>query len=148
MTLIELLIAIAIIGGLFALVWPAMSGALGEWSFQSTLEQIESQLLLARSQAMRTRSPVEVVMTGEGARREVRARPFTAGLRAVEQSEVNAAQRGSSGGNAAPLEMFVEDESADQRAADFGSWARFRLAQGVQILDALPQTITDAPRGR
>ena len=60
-TLIELLLAIGLALVLSGIVLPAVFTGLRERAFESTVEVVRNQLLLARAHAQLTRRPVEVM---------------------------------------------------------------------------------------
>ena len=60
-TLIELLLAIGLVLLLSGLVLPAVFTGLRQRAFESTVEMVRSQFLLARAHAQMTRRPVEVM---------------------------------------------------------------------------------------
>lgn len=83
-TLLELLIVIGLVVGLGALVWPAMSKFQQERIFDSSVEIVRDQLLLARAHAQATGKPVEVVYLSNPSR--IEARMFEPVLRAMQES--------------------------------------------------------------
>jgi prepilin-type N-terminal cleavage/methylation domain-containing protein len=73
-TLLELLFALAIILALVAITVPVTTQVLERRRFESSVDQVTQQLLLARSRAEAEGRPVEVVYLGP--LREIRARWF------------------------------------------------------------------------
>jgi type II secretory pathway pseudopilin PulG len=130
-TLLELLLAIALLLALGALVLPALFDRLTERAFESSAEIVRSQLLLARAHAQVTGEPIEVLFETDPAR--VAARRFDVGLVDPER------------GGSAPGEENLDDEpfevtSLDQEQAPetlrIGEpWAERVLPDGVWIAD-------------
>lgn len=84
-TLLELLIVIGLVLGLGALVWPAMTKFQQERIFDSTVEIVRDQLMLARAHAQATGKPVEVIYLSQPPR--VEARMFDPILRAMQEND-------------------------------------------------------------
>jgi len=122
MTLLELLIALAIVAGLFALVWPVMTRELDEWNFRSSGERVEAILLLARSEAMRSRIPLEVVYIEDDSRKEIIVRRFDPWPGAAV------------GGNA--------------HHEPLGSWAHVVLSRDLDLVTLLAESIVNGDAGR
>ncbi|MCH8210830.1 MAG: hypothetical protein IIB99_05600, partial [Planctomycetes bacterium] len=72
LTLLELLIAIGLVVALGALVFPTMMGRQRQRTFDSTIQIIRDQLLLARAHAQATGVPVEVMYYSEAPHVEAR----------------------------------------------------------------------------
>jgi type II secretory pathway pseudopilin PulG len=127
-TLLELLLAIALLLALGGLVLPALFERLTERAFESSAEIVRSQLLLARAHAQATGEPVEVLFETSPPR--VAARRFVPGL--------VAAQRRSDAPDAAeaPLEaLSLDEEQAPESLRIPEPWAERVLADGVWIAD-------------
>ena len=84
-TLLELLIVIGLVLGLGALVWPAMTKFQQERIFDSTVEIVRDQLMLARAHAQATGKPVEVIYLSQPPR--VEARMFDPILKAMQEND-------------------------------------------------------------
>lgn len=84
-TLLELLIVIGLVLGLGALVWPVMTKFQQERIFDSTVEIVRDQLMLARAHAQATGKPVEVIYLSQPPR--VEARMFDPILRAMQEND-------------------------------------------------------------
>ena len=72
LTLLELLIVIGLVVALGAIVLPAMTGVQSQRAFDSTVQIIRDQLLLARAHAQSTGTPVEVIYYSPSPRVEAR----------------------------------------------------------------------------
>ena len=130
LTLLELLIAIGLVVALGALVFPTMMGRQRQRTFDSTIQIIRDQLLLARAHAQATGEPVEVMYYSEAP--HVEARMF--------RPERAASRFGDADGSAAMLD-FSEEPDEDLLIPE--GWAYRHLAEGVQITRTPPQEIED-----
>ena len=83
-TLLELLITIGLVLGLGALVWPAMVKFQRGRIFDSAVEIVRDQLLLARAHAQASGKPVEVIYLNDPPR--IEARMFEPILRAMQEN--------------------------------------------------------------
>lgn len=128
LTLLELLIAIGLVVALGALVFPTMMGRQRQRTFDSTIQIIRDQLLLARAHAQATGVPVEVMYCSEAPR--VEARMF--------RPERAASRFGDADGSAAMLD-FSEEPDEDLLIPE--GWAYRHLAEGVQITKTPPQEL-------
>lgn len=84
-TLLELLIAIGLVLGIGALVWPAMMNSQRSRIFDSVVEIVRDQLLLARAFAQASGKPVEVIYLNDPPR--IEARMFEPILRAMQEDD-------------------------------------------------------------
>ncbi len=130
LTLLELLIAIGLVVALGALVFPTMMGRQRQRSFDSTIQIIRDQLLLARAHAQATGIPVEVMYYSEAP--HVEARMF--------RPERATSRFGDADGSAAMLD-FGEEPDEDLLIPE--GWAYRHLAEGVQITRTQPQELQD-----
>jgi hypothetical protein len=130
-TLLELLLAIALLLALGALVLPALFDRLTERAFESSAEIVRSQLLLARAHAQVTGEPIEVLFETDPAR--VAARRFDVGL-VDPESEGEA--RGGEVSDDEPFEVTaLEDQEAPETLRIPEPWAERILTDGVWIAD-------------
>jgi type II secretory pathway pseudopilin PulG len=113
-TLLELLLAIALLLALGALVLPALFDRLAQRAYESSAEIVRSQLLLARAHAQATGEPIEVLFETAAAR--VAARRFVPGL-------------------VAPEPLVADQEQSPESLGVPEPWARRDLADGVWITD-------------
>ncbi|MHC4990735.1 MAG: hypothetical protein ACYTGC_07105 [Planctomycetota bacterium] len=131
MTLLELLLAIALLLALGALVLPALFGRLTERAFESSAEIVRSQLLLARAHAQTTGEPIEVRFVTDPPR--VAARRFDVGLIDLGPT------RDEPGADILAGEPFEAASASDEQEPDtlriFEPWAERPLADGVWISD-------------
>lgn len=130
MTLLELLIAIGLVVALGALVFPTMMGRQRQRSFDSTIQIIRDQLLLARAHAQATGVPVEVMYYSDAPHIEVR----------MFRPERAAARFGDADGSAV---MLDSGEEPDEDLLIPEGWAYRHLAEGVQITRTPPQELQD-----
>ena len=130
-TLLELLLAIALLLALGALVLPALFDRLTERAFESSAEIVRSQLLLARAHAQVTGEPIEVLFETDPPR--VAARRFDVDLVDLEP-----------GGDAPGEENLtdepfavtsLDDEEAPETLRIPEPWAERVLGDGVWIAD-------------
>lgn len=122
--------AIGLVVALGALVFPTMMGRQRQRSFDSTIQIIRDQLLLARAHAQATGVPVEVMYHSEAPRVEARMfRPDRA-----------ASRFGDADGSAAMLD-FPEEPDEDLLIPE--GWAYRRLAEGVHVTRTPPQELQD-----
>ncbi|MHC4129051.1 MAG: hypothetical protein ACYSWT_16685 [Planctomycetota bacterium] len=130
-TLLELLLAIALLLALGGLVLPALFNRLPERAFESSAEIVRSQLLLARAHAQATGEPIEVLFATDPPR--VAARRFDASLVTLEpQADASDAL----GGQDEPFEVTsLDDEEAPEDLRIPEPWAERVLADGVWIAD-------------
>ena len=130
LTLLELLIAIGLVVALGALVFPTMMGRQRQRTFDSTIQIIRDQLLLARAHAQATGVPVEVMYSSDTPR--VEARMF--------RPERAASRFGDDDGSAAMLD-FPEEPDEDVLIPE--GWAYRHLAEGVHVTRTPPQELGD-----
>ncbi len=130
LTLLELLIAIGLVVALGALVFPTMMGRQRQRTFDSTIQIIRDQLLLARAHAQATGVPVEVMYYSEAP--HVGARMF--------RPERAASRFGDADGSAAMLN-FGEELDEDLLIPE--GWANRHLAEGVHVTKTPPQELQD-----
>ncbi|MHC4142412.1 MAG: prepilin-type N-terminal cleavage/methylation domain-containing protein [Planctomycetota bacterium] len=130
-TLLELLLAIALLLALAGLVLPALFDRLTERAFESSAEIVRSQLLLARAHAQATGEPIEVLFETDPSR--VAARRFDVGL--VDLGPEGDA-RGEENLTDEPFEVTsLDDEQAPETLRVPEPWAERVLADGVWIAD-------------
>ena len=122
LTLLELLLAIGLLLGLGALVFPAMLNHFHERAFESSAEIVRNQLLLARAHAQATGEPVEVTYYADPPR--VEARLFQASVRPSRWAETD--QLGP---------LSPDHDESDREGLIIASWAYRRLIDGVRIAD-------------
>ncbi len=133
----ELLIAIGLVVALGALVLPAMTGVQGQRAFDSTVQIIRDQLLLARAHAQLTASPVEVIYYSRSPR--VEARLFDPALQASASQFVDA-----DGSDDRPqAEPVMLDEQDEVELVIGEAWAYRHLAEDVRITKTPPQQAAD-----
>ena len=137
LTLLELLIAISLVVALGAIVLPAMTGVQSQRAFDSTVQIIRDQLLLARAHAQSTASPVEVIYYSHSPR--VEARLFDPALQANDSQFVDA-DRSDDRPQSDP---FILDERDDDELVIGEAWAYRHLAQDVRITKTPPQDAAD-----
>ena len=130
LTLLELLMAIGLVVALGALVFPTMMGRQRQRSFDSTIQIIRDQLLLARAHAQATGVPVEVMYYSEAP--HVEARMF--------RPERDASRLVDADGSAAML-SFGEVPDEDLLIPE--GWAYRHLAEGVHVTKTPPQELQD-----
>ncbi len=130
LTLLELLMAIGLVVALGALVFPTMMGRQRQRTFDSTIQIIRDQLLLARAHAQATGVPVEVMYYSEAP--HVEARMF--------RPERAASRFGDADGSAAMLD-FSEEPDEDLLIPE--GWAYRHLAEGVHVTRTPPQELQD-----
>jgi len=127
-TLLELLLAIALLLALGGLVLPALFNRLPERAFVSSAEIVRSQLLLARAHAQATGEPIEVLFATDPPR--VAARRFDASLVTLEP------RADASDGQDEPFEVTSLDDKEGPEALRIPEpWAERVLANGVWIAD-------------
>ena len=105
-TLLELLLAIALLLAVGGLVLPALFDRLTERAFESSAEIVRSQLLLARAHAQATGEPIEVLFATDPPR--VAARRFDASLVTLEP------RADASDGQDEPFEVTSLDDHKGQ----------------------------------
>ena len=137
LTLLELLIVIGLVVALGAIVLPAMTGAQGQRAFDSTVQIIRDQLLLARAHAQLTATPVEVIYYGRSPR--VEARLFDPALQASDSQFVDA----DGSNDWAPGDPLMLDEQDEDELVIGEAWAYRHLAQDVRITSTPPQDAVD-----
>lgn len=140
-TLIELLIAIAILLVIGAIVTPRMIRTLDERRFESAAEHVELQLMLARSYAQRMGEPVEVRYHPDS--RRIIARRFMQTNDELDEdnSRVPAARR-EGARNADSIGAFDDDD--DDENAITEAWAERTLPRGITLSDERPQSAISA----
>lgn len=136
-TLIELLIAIAILLAIGAIVTPIMVRTLDERRFESAAEQVEMQLLLARSYAQRTGELVEVRYHSDS--RRIVARRFMRGSDSDALSDSRAAPPPWDASEPARGATFGTFEDADDESAIAEAWAMRVLLRGIELSDQRPE---------
>jgi len=130
-TLLELLLAIALLLALGGLVLPALFDRLTERAFESSAEIVRSQLLLARAHAQVTGEPIEVLFEIDPPR--VAARRFDVGLSDLEPA---GGAPGAENLTDEPFEVTsLDDEDAPETLRIPEPWAERVLADGVWIAD-------------
>ncbi len=129
--------AIGLVVALGALVFPAMMGPHRQRAFDSTVQIIRDQLLLARAHAQFTASPVEVIYYSRSPR--VEARLFDP-ERQASASHFAAADESDDGQQAEPL--ILEEQDEDELVIG-EAWAYRHLAQDVRITKTPPQDAAD-----
>jgi type II secretory pathway pseudopilin PulG len=131
-TLLELLLAIALLLALGGLVLPALFNRLPERAFESSAEIVRSQLLLARAHAQATGEPIEVLFATDPPR--VAARRFDASLVTLEPQ---AGDSDAPDGQGEPFEVTpLDDEEAPEALRIPEPWAERALADGVWIAES------------
>lgn len=128
LTLLELLIAIGLLLVVGALVFPTVMNGHRRRAFESTVEVVRNQLLLARAYAQATGEPVEVRYYS--ASPHVEARLFDPTLRAAQLGRIHSID-----------DLVADDLDEDQFVADqWGdrsvipeAWAYRLLADGLRI---------------
>lgn len=141
LTLLELLIAIAIIAAMTVIVAPNLLGRVDERRFQSAVDVLNQSLLLARAHAQSTGDPVEV--------RWVVDERFTEDgtvLRSHLEAALLRLELPDDGGGIddAPLPRPEFASPADEPAATdetaiYEPWARQPLPEGIRITEQKPQ---------
>ena len=132
LTLLEILIALALLLALGALVFPAMMESLDERAFVSAADVTRHHLLLARAHAQATGQPIEVRYHADPAR--LSARAFEAGLRVIDLGEYrDAAAEDRAESDALGLDYEATD---DRRIAE--TWANRLLPGQVRFVDQPP----------
>lgn len=145
LTLIELLIVIALILMVGAVMVRPVLNQVDRWAFESAVDELRGQLLLARGEAIATGRAMEVRY--EPRTRRVEVRRFEAGQRAIGQSEQRQAMRGSGSGSRAgnddpmTLPLAVDPEADAARP----SWMTLDLPGGVRLMNRLPEAATAQP---
>jgi prepilin-type N-terminal cleavage/methylation domain-containing protein len=144
-TLIELLVAIAILLAIGAIVTPLMVRTLDERRFESAGEQIEQQMLLARSYAQRTGEPIEVRFHHDT--RRIVARRFMI-ANDSGSSNVNSRSPATRERGAQDTDPFATlDLDDDQASIIIEAWAERTLPRGIDLSDQRPQrTLNDQRR--
>lgn len=133
-TLIELLIAIAILLTIGAIVTPIMTRTLDERRFESAAERVELQLLLARSYAQRSGDPIEVRFETDS--RRIVARRFLDGDETGDFSDRRQppAQR-----EHAQRHDFAGTFDDDDAGVIAEAWTERVLSRGIRLHDQPPQ---------
>lgn len=139
-TLLELLIAIALLLALAALSVPAILRTLDDRRFETAVEITTSQLLLARAHAQSTGSAVEVLYRSSPGRLEARIfQPGEMGDGEIpagfDADYVDAPEEGEETGGFRSLAWNEEEEPA---GVIFEGWALLALPEGIQISDSPP----------
>ena len=133
LTLLEILIAIALLLALGALVLPTMMESLDERAFESAADVTLHHLLLARAHAQATGQPIEVLYHADPAR--LSARAFEAGLRVVDLGEYrDAAAEDRDAADALGLEYKA---AFDRRIPE--TWANRLLPGRVRFVGQPPE---------
>ncbi|MHC4217416.1 MAG: hypothetical protein ACYSU7_03065 [Planctomycetota bacterium] len=136
-TLLELLLAIALLLALGGLVLPALFDRMSQRAFEASAEIVRSQLLLARAHAQATGEPIEVVF--EIGPPRVAARRFDADLATLEPRE-DATGELDGDDPQTPADVSIEvvlpdDEEALGTLRIAEPWADRVLADGVWIAE-------------
>lgn len=137
LTLLELLIVIGLVVALGAIVLPAMTGVQSQRAFDSTVQIIRDQLLLARAHAQLTATPVEVIYYSRSPR--VEARLFSPDLQASASQFVDA----DGSDDWAQGDPLMLDEQDEDELVIGEAWAYRHLAQDVRITSTPPQDAVD-----
>ncbi len=165
LTIIEVLIVIAMLIAMASLVMPNIVGRFERRSFESTMEQISSALLMARAHAQMTGRPVEVLYEpGDREAIEPREPHLTARHLDLRDPDVieslrNEAQAAVSNGPAVMDDGSVDDampgllespgEPTQDDRAIYESWANHALPRGVRVQSSAPESLeaiaSDAP---
>ncbi len=122
-TLLELLIALALLLAMTALIAPAMVNRLDERAFENAAEVVRQQLLLARAHAALTGRPVEVLYRSDPSR--VIARRF----------EPDADELPAEGGAVGPAGL---DEAQEFEATLAEAWAYRQLPEQMRCSHERP----------
>lgn len=137
LTLLELLIVIGLVVALGAIVLPAMTGVQSQRAFDSTVQIIRDQLLLARAHAQLRAIPVEVIYYSSSPR--IEARLFSPELQASASQFVDA-----DGSDDWPQgDPLMLDEQDEDELVIGEAWAYRHLAQDVRITKTPPQEAAD-----
>ena len=163
LTLLELLIALALILALGAIAMPTALKALADREFNSARDTTVQQLLMARAHAQTTGQPVEVIYHGETRRIEARALDLdgssSQGGESAARFDDELAGTQSAGRNrarrSATQPVGADDEAGfgvsgqwSQYATEITeSWATRRLAGSVRMSDKNPQSQSASPTG-
>ena len=144
-TLLELLIAIALLLALAALSVPAIMSQLDDRRFESAVELTTSQLLLARSHAQSTGQTIEVLYRSSPARLEARIfRPGEMGKGDIStEFEADDLAAVGEGEEASGFQSLAWDEEAEPNGLIFEGWALLALPEGIQISDSPPDSADD-----
>ncbi len=135
-SLLELLIVIALLATLTALVLPSMMGTRGRHAFESSVDVIGNQLLLARAHAQATGSPVEVVYF-HGKTPRVEARFFMPLVEAMADGGGSYSSAGADEDGALPVIDEIDRQLQIEARIGEG-WAYRELADGVTIVAQPP----------
>lgn len=127
-TLLELLIVIGLVLGLGALVWPAMTKFQQGRIFDSAVEIVRDQLLLARAHAQASGKPVEVIYLNDPPR--IEARMFEPILRAMQENGSGIIASADQNDGLAAIELDAE-ELEDSLIPD--PWAYRIIAGRIHI---------------
>jgi len=132
LTLLEILIAIALLLALGALVFPTMMKSLDERAFESAADVTLHHLLLARAHAQTTGQPIEVRFHADPAR--LSAQAFEAGLRVIDLGEYrDAAAQDRAESDALGLDY---EAAYVRRIAE--TWANRLLPGRIRFVDQPP----------
>lgn len=127
LTLLELLLAIALLLTISALALPSLLGVLDERAFESTQDVIKAQLLLARAHAQQTGRPVEVIYDPIDNRLTARlfdVQSLQASIEPVDAPDTAALDADESSDDAtSPTPQLIFDEDAETAALIPESWA-------------------------
>ena len=139
LTLIEILIAVALLLALGAIIMPAMIRELDERQFEATADLVAEQLIMARAHAQTTGVAVEVVY--DGPRERIVARPFH-----TDGAPPRTADSVSGLADDRVADWFLGDPD-DPDATDVPvaaipePWAERVLPPGLRLTDRAPDTV-------
>lgn len=145
-TLLELLIAIALLLTLGALSVPVIIGQVEAYRFESAIDLTTGQLLLARAHAQSTGRSVEVLYRSPPTRLE--ARYFQPG-QMIEQEEYTGDESpsrsiGDEDGESDGYYSLGSEEDPDSAGAIFEGWALQTLPDEIHISDTPPNMDDEA----
>jgi type II secretory pathway pseudopilin PulG len=132
LTLLEVLVAIALLLALFGLALPNIMSSLDERAFENAAEMTTAHLLLARAEAQRSARPIEVRYVPDAPRLE--ARPFM-----LDGAAVTADVDEEDADTGLRADALLDDE--DETVAILPeAWAYRRLPDGVRLTLLPPET--------
>ncbi len=138
-TLLELLVVIGLLLALGSLVFPSVLAQFHERAFESSVEVVRNQLLLARAHAQATGEPVEVFYRAVPP--SVEARRFPIVGRDLAPAQPARRTPAVADGEALDLAPPDEDESAEAELMIGEGWAFRELARRVWIADQPPSSL-------
>ncbi len=134
-TLLELLLAVGLVLALAAMTLPVMFRSLDERSFESAVDSVRNQLLLARAHAQSSRRPVEVRFEPEPPR--IVARYFDA-----EADEATPLAQQSGVEDLLPLESEPVSEPPGTDALSIvESWSEYYLPERLWMARERPELV-------